>query len=684
MNFRGRGLDRIYFGVYNLYMNAADPENSPKSFIKTLLIFINTAMVTGIILGITDCIGNYKWLLSRHDMVTGLTIVAIVIIASLFEALALVTIGILYGGTVVLTSSHLSRKVRALVVRIAVFIPVSAYILALGLALFSGKGLQRMGISHYLQAGFWVVGSAIVWLWLRRFRRNNTRLSTSVRLLLVLAFFALTWADMSLYRGLYQHVHILIGLAAGVFLFFAVMPVIYKFGQRTAPIRSLALALVFVAILGWGGSYLLFGDEGIQHDIIEESSFAGLPVSKVLQINRPVSGFSANMLSNHLAYDRHDPAVDALRGQSHLKTTPNILLVTVETTRFDHTSMGGYSRNTTPNLAAFARHALLFTNAYAAFPGTEYSMISMMTGLPINLMFRFSPRGNYLAFPELLDLAGYKTACYFPFREYFGQTPSGIYYFYHLFGCRETHEDSLPAGLLTDKLVSRVKAQGDRPLFIWAHYIDPHGPYKRHKAFDFGNRPIDRYDSEIAFTDDNLGRLLREIESRGTSWVVIIASDHGEEFGEHGHFGHASDLYEQQEHIMFMMRFPGVRAGIYTGPVCLTDVMPTILDFIGIHPPKSCVGSDILSLVAKKSFRNSIVASLDNKVMVRDRQWKMILNSSTGTRELYSMLPKPDEFKNLVGSRPKVAAHVFAELSGWMERLKQVAAMNKKSTKKNP
>jgi len=667
---------------YKSFMDAAKTEISPISRIEILMIFLNTAMITGIMLGLTDSLGNYKWLLSHNDVAIGLTILAIVIITSLFEVLGIIFVLLSYAGLVLMISAKIRPKISNFVRKLAVFIPVSVYILLMSVALFSGHSLQRAGISTYLQAGTWITGSAIVWLWIRRAGNPVVMMDMSVfrQAGFFLSFLILATVDIFMYRGLYHAVHNLLIPVLAILLFLALLPLVRRFIQPSNSIRGPVFILVFIAILAVGGDYLLYGDEGIQHDIIDESVFAGPLVNRLLQNSNSASGFATSLLSNRLAFDRHDPAVDALKSGTCAKRTPNILLITVETTRFDHTTNGGYSRNTTPNLAAFARGAILFSSAYAAFPSTEYSMISMMIGLPLKLMFRFSPRGNYLAFPELLDLAGYETACYFPFRKHFRRTPGGIYYFYHLFGCKEIHENILPANLLTDKLLSRVKDRDSGPLFIWAHYVDPHSPYFEHRGFDFGSRPIDRYDSEIAFTDANIGRLLKQIDKEPRPWVVIIASDHGEEFGEHGHFGHASALYEQQEHIMFMMRFPGVRPRVYSGPVCLTDVMPTILDFIGIPRPESCAGADLLTLITQNTPRKSIVASLENKVMVRDSGWKLIRQSNTGTRELYSMLPHPDEFKNQVMARPGLTARLSRELKVWLDRLRQKADLNKKTT----
>ncbi|NOZ02330.1 MAG: sulfatase [Deltaproteobacteria bacterium] len=654
---------------------------SPGPLVVISFVSINAALVAGILLGLADCIFNYKWLLSHNDPGNGLAIVAIVVLADLFETLIIVVAALAYVGLVRLLLGCLPKKIRHSTERFAVFAPVSIYLLLLGLALFSGKGLQRMGLVPFMQIGFWAAGSAIVWFWVFRFWNAARIMSPSLlrQGLFFLASFTAAFADAFLYRGLYMRVHLLIGLAAAASLVFALLPVVHHFGRRVASIRAVGLILVLLMPVAVVGNFLVSGDEGIQHSVIEESTFARYLVGEVLRRNRPVSEFPATMVSNHLDYERQDPAIEALRGAGSAERTPDILLVTVETTRFDHTTMGGYARNTTPELAAFARRSMLFTAAYAAFPSTEYSMISMMIGLPLNLSFRFSSRGNYWALPEMLGLAGYETACYFSFRRHFRQTPGALYYFDHLFGCGEIHENSLPADLLTDKLLSRVKDRGSRPLFIWAHYIDPHIPYNKHAEFDFGDKPMDRYDSEIAFTDANLGRLLRSIEKQERPWVIIVASDHGEEFGEHGHVGHSSALYEQQEHIIFLMRFPGASPGVYSEPVCLTDVMPTLLGYLGMEPPASSVGGDILGLVSKKFVRNSIVASLNNKVMVRDRQYKMIWNSNTGTRELYSMAADSSEFKNLVDYRPDVVVRMFKELRGWLDILKRKAALNRPS-----
>ena len=143
-------------------------------------------------------------------------------------------------------------------------------------------------------------------------------------------------------------------------------------------------------------------------------------------------------------------------------------------------------------------------------------------------------------------------------------------------------------------------AQSGKPYFLWVHLYDPHMPYKPPSPFKekYKGRP---YDGEIAYTDQQLGRLLDAVQKKAPSDKTIIAvlSDHGESLSEHGEFSHGVFLYDATLHIAFMMAGPGIPPGVRVKQQARSiDFLPTLLALLGAKSARRCAGikpgSDIL------------------------------------------------------------------------------------------
>ena len=119
-----------------------------------------------------------------------------------------------------------------------------------------------------------------------------------------------------------------------------------------------------------------------------------------------------------------------------------------------------------------------------------------------------------------------------------------------------------------------------RPFFLWLHYFDAHFAYLPHPQYDFGDSPFDRYDAEIRYTDEQVGRLLKALSQSplAADTYVIIQSDHGEGFGDHGYQYHGQELFNDQVHVPLVIAGPGIKARQVMTPVSLLDIVPTVLD----------------------------------------------------------------------------------------------------------
>ena len=137
--------------------------------------------------------------------------------------------------------------------------------------------------------------------------------------------------------------------------------------------------------------------------------------------------------------------------------------------------------------------------------------------------------------------------------------------------------------------------------FLWVHYLDPHADYLRHEGVDFGRGPRDLYDGEVAHTDAEIGRLLGAIERSdwGKRTAVVVTSDHGEAFGEHGMYRHGFEVWEPLVRVPLLVHVPGVTPRRVTARRSLVDMVPTVLELLRVAPPEppapGAAGTDFLS-----------------------------------------------------------------------------------------
>jgi arylsulfatase A-like enzyme len=123
--------------------------------------------------------------------------------------------------------------------------------------------------------------------------------------------------------------------------------------------------------------------------------------------------------------------------------------------------------------------------------------------------------------------------------------------------------------------------------FMWVHYLDPHAEYQRHAGFDFGSRGRDLYDSEVAFTDQQIGRLIDFVAASelGARTAIVVTSDHGEAFGEHGMYRHGNEIWEALVRVPLIVHVPGVAPGRQTSRRGAIDIAPTLLELFSVPAP---------------------------------------------------------------------------------------------------
>lgn len=394
----------------------------------------------------------------------------------------------------------------------------------------------------------------------------------------------------------------------------------------------------------------------------------------------------------------------ALRDQGQY----NVVFILIDTLRADRLSSYGYRRHTSPNLDALAARGIRFANVESQSSWTKASMASMWTGL-------YPQRTGVMRFPhalpdeallpaEVFRDAGYRTAGVWRngwVANNFG-FDQGFDLYYRPSKNRPVqnvrrHNPSAHALIGTDldsteSAAEYVLGVGDDPFFLYVHYMDVHQYLYADTSPVFGTGFSDIYDSSIHWTDQNVGLLIEHLRNEGLldkTWI-IVASDHGEAFFEHGGEGHARNLYGEVQQVPLIIAPPlSLDPGVVVEQrVANVDIWPTVLELLGLPPLPSAEGRSLVPLieaagglgeVPEEMVSRPVFAQLDrtwgrgtNKpdpmVSIVKNDFRMLHPLSQPNRiELYDKSVDPREQKNLIGRRKDVAEDLARELESFLE-----------------
>jgi arylsulfatase A-like enzyme len=361
---------------------------------------------------------------------------------------------------------------------------------------------------------------------------------------------------------------------------------------------------------------------------------------------------------------------------------PHLVLVTIDALRADHLGAYGYARPTSPTFDRYAAQGVLFEEAFAQDSGTGPSLWSLMVGktpfqVELERADRFPPRygPSETTFATRLQNSGYKTAavlCGQVFATPWWNLKDGFERFEEVCGAKDRHQ----APRVTARAVKTWKELSTQgPVALWVHYYDPHAPYYNNPRVDFGTTAIDRYDEEIAFTDQHLRPLLDALTTPGDRpTYVAITADHGEAFGEHGPDPHARTLYREVTRVPLLFLGPDVAKGKVAEPVAVHDIAATFLDLAGIAIPEEMTARSLGRVLFGEPAPAARIVYQENsysrprrdaKAVIRGA-YHFILDLTNGTRELYDMEKDPREMNNLAGQELPVEAELEAALRAFL------------------
>ena len=385
-----------------------------------------------------------------------------------------------------------------------------------------------------------------------------------------------------------------------------------------------------------------------------------------------------------------EPAADPYPAPLPART--NVVLIQLDASRPDHTSLAGYHRQTTPQMDKFARSATWFRNAYTPAPTTRFAMASVFTGWDVDrIPQRRGPGINFMLLPdavtiaERLDRVGYDRVGYtisYVLQHHINQgkgfrqwvTPWPVADWENSYG--KDAPMTTDAGI---NYLGTIPEDGSRPYLLFLHYRCTHDPYVKHPEWDYGDADVDRYDSAMAFCDQHLGRMIDAIDARGDKdrTAVVIFSDHGELFGEHGLTNHGNSLFEPDVRIILLARIPHGTVRQVDDPVSLTDVAPTVLELAGLpRDPQSPAWSLVpYTLGAPKTPRPKRALYLYADIWrgnvhyegrgVVDGHYKYIHDINANVNLLFDLEHDPLELSNIAELTPGVRDRLAEQVDSW-------------------
>ena len=349
----------------------------------------------------------------------------------------------------------------------------------------------------------------------------------------------------------------------------------------------------------------------------------------------------------------------------------DVLLITIDALRSDHVGAYGYARNTTPHLDQLAAEGTRFSRVYSQAPHTSFSVSSMLTSKYFPTMARLAPGERHDTIAAVLRNYGWKTAAFYPPAVFYIDSNKLKTFAETNFDFEYVKFEFIDAQRRVDQLLAYYDTVKPNRSFVWVHFFEPHEPYVAHEGFPFGAGDLDRYDSEIAYTDAAVGRLVKEVRARRPGTIVIVAADHGEEFDEHGGRYHGSSLYDEQLRIPLIISIPGVPPRVVDGQVELFDVTPTVLNLLDISVPVRMRGTDLGPWLATPPAPAARLppafAELEDKRMVSVAGEKLICDMRLGLCAYYDLTTDPHERHNLAEERPERVTYLHGLLDGWLD-----------------
>lgn len=333
----------------------------------------------------------------------------------------------------------------------------------------------------------------------------------------------------------------------------------------------------------------------------------------------------------------------------------NLLVISLDTMRADRIGTYGYEKARTPHIDALAEKGVIFADCYSPVPLTLPAHCSLFTGrYPLGHLVRdngtFFLSGTEITLAETMEKEGYST--YAVVASYVLMAKFGLDQGFSVY------DDSLDAGELLRNFYSEIKAdmvyekfnrwlteKGEQPFFAWVHFYDPHAPYEPPDAFTEGNSLSELYDGEVAFTDVHVGKVIADLTERDLleSTIIVIVGDHGEAFGEHQEYGHSVFCYQENLKVPLIFYCPRLfpERAMVEERVCLIDVLPSLLEILGMDPLPGMHGKSFAGMLVGKEQKKDRTYYIESMYGKETLGWAPLVGIIDGPYK-YISLPEPE------------------------------------------
>jgi arylsulfatase A-like enzyme/tetratricopeptide (TPR) repeat protein len=374
---------------------------------------------------------------------------------------------------------------------------------------------------------------------------------------------------------------------------------------------------------------------------------------------------------------------------------PNVILITLDTTRADHLGCYGSREVRTPVLDGLARRGVLFEQAATAAPLTLPAHATILTGMyptyhGVRVNGNTALNDGQTTLAEVFAAEGYSCGAFiaaFVVDGRWGLKQGFSLYDDRLDMTRSKHIDlgaiQRPGNEVVDSALAWLDGRKDAPFFAWIHLYDPHLPYEPpepYRAEYGGTGPAGLYAGEVAFMDEQIGRLVAWLERTGLdrSTVLVLVGDHGEGLGSHGEGSHGYFIYDYAIHVPLIVVAPlqglqDKRVGCQVGTV---DVFPTVLELAGLDRGSEVQGRSLVPVMFRPRSGRDVAVYAESMApniqfgwsplrLLRTSRYKYI---DSPKAELFDLGADPGETTNVLAGDPDVARMMKDDLGALVER----------------
>ena len=368
---------------------------------------------------------------------------------------------------------------------------------------------------------------------------------------------------------------------------------------------------------------------------------------------------------------------------------PNVILITLDTTRADHLGCYGSAVIRTPNLDALAARGALFEQCTTTTPFTLPAHASIMTGMNptfhgVRINGSTALGDDQTTLAEVFSGRGYSSGAFIGAFVLDGRwgLKQGFGHYNDFFDLTKYKRLDLgfvqrPGNVVVDAALDWLNGQKKRPFFAWVHLYDPHSPYEPPEPFYSEYRqkgPVGLYDGEIAFADEQVGRLLSWLQENGLekNTIVMVVGDHGEGLGQHGEASHGYFIYDSTVRVPFLIvtPFETFKGRRIPAQVRTVDLFPTLLELAMVKSPVVTQGHSLLRDMSNPDRAQDLPAYSESLAPNVQFGWGE-LHSLSSSRykfieaprpELYDLAADPGETRNIINDQPAVARRLKADL----------------------